>query len=138
MPSLTHGDAQDLLDTFKRGWEKRDPELILEAFDRDAEYREDPFGPPLAGSNAIRELWNHVAATQAHVEFDAERIWVSGSTVLTSWHAAYTLRASGERRRVRGFMTLELNDDRKVQRLRQWAVERVVGTDSTMPPEGEE
>lgn len=138
MPSLTHGDAQDLLDTFKRGWEKRDPELILELFDRDAEYREDPFSPPLAGSNDIRALWNHIAAIQAHVEFDAERIWVSGSTVLTSWHAAYTTRASGERRRVRGFMTLELNDDHKVQRFRQWAVERVVGTDSTMPPEGEE
>ena len=137
MPSLSPGDGQDLLDTFKRGWEKRDPELILSLFASDAEYRENPFDPSLAGSNAIRERWNDICASQAHVEFDAERIWVSGSTVLSSWHAAYTLRASGERRRVRGFMTLELSDDRLVHRLRQWALERAVGTDSTFAAEGE-
>lgn len=137
MPSLSPGDGQDLLESFKRGWEKRDPELILALFDTDAEYREHPFGNPLAGSNAIRELWNDICASQAHVEFDAERTWVSGSTVLSSWHAAYTLRANGERHRVRGFMTLELNDARLVHRFRQWPIERVVGTDSTLEAEGE-
>src|SRR5215210_7570704 len=115
MPSLSPGDGQDLLETFKRGWEKRDPELILAMFDADAEYREHPFGPVLAGSNAIRELWNGIAASQTHVEFDAERVWVSGSTVLSSWHAAYTVLATGERRRVRGFITLEVNEGGRVQ-----------------------
>ena len=137
MPSLSPGDGQDLLDSFKRGWEKRDPELVLALFDDAAEYRENPFSAPLTGSNAIRQLWNDICASQAHVEFDAERIWVSGSTVLSSWHAAYTVRASGERRRVRGFMTLEVNDQRLVHRFRRWALERAVGTDTTFAAEGE-
>jgi limonene-1,2-epoxide hydrolase len=132
MATLTHGDAQDLLAAFKEGWERRAPDLIVELFTSDAEYRPHPFVDPLQGLNAIRALWNEIAATQAHVEFDAERIWVSGATVLASWHAAYTARATSERFRVRGFMTMEINESSpiRVQRLKQWPIERVVGTDS--------
>ena len=37
----------------------------------------------------------------------------------------------GGRVRVRGFMTLELDDARLIGRFRQWPVEKLVGTDST-------
>jgi limonene-1,2-epoxide hydrolase len=130
--TITHGDAQDLLAAYKRGWERRSPDMILELFASDIDYRSDPFAEPLIGLNAVRALWNDVAATQAHVEFDAERIWVSGATVLASWHAAYTHRTTAERVRMRGFMTLELGDDGRVQRFRQWPLQRLVGTDSTL------
>jgi limonene-1,2-epoxide hydrolase len=137
MATLTHGDAQDLLAAFKEGWERRSPDMIIELFDADAEYRPDPFAEPLRGLNEIRALWNDLAATQAHVEFDAERIWVSGWTVLSSWHAAYTRRATAERVRARGFMTMEVNesDPHRIQRLKQWPLERVVATDSTFEAE---
>jgi limonene-1,2-epoxide hydrolase len=140
MPTLTPGDAQDLLASFKQGWERRAPDMIVELFDANAEYRPDPFAESLQGINAIRALWNDIVATQTHVEFDAERIWVSGATVLASWHAAYTRRANSERVRARGFMTLELNDaqPRRVQRFKQWPLERVVGSDSTFAAEGGE
>lgn len=135
MPTPTHGDAQDLLAEFKRGWEERRPGLIVDLFADDADYRAEPFSEPLLGANAIRERWNEMCATQVHVEFDAERIWVSGTTVLASWHAAYTRRATAERVRAHGFMTMELAADGRVQRFRQWPVERVVGRDSTFHPE---
>jgi len=140
MATLTHGDAQDLLATFKQGWERRQPDTILDLFDEGAEYRPDPFSDPLQGLNAIRALWNDVAATQANVEFDAERIWVSGNTVLASWHGAYTQRTSAQRVRVRGFLTMELGDSTpwRIQRMKQWPAERVVGTDSTFEAEPEE
>ncbi|CAN5826439.1 hypothetical protein BH24CHL5_BH24CHL5_05710 [soil metagenome] len=136
MPAFSHGDAQDLLAAFKDGWEGRAPDTIVDLFDEHADYRADPFSEPLSGVVAIRALWNDVAASQANVEFDAERIWVNGSTVLASWHAAYTRRATAERVRVRGFMTLELGDDRLVQRFRQWPSEQVVGSDTTFNAEG--
>lgn len=139
MATFSHGDAQDLLAAFKRGWERRAPDELLELFDRDIDYRADPFAEPLIGLNAVRALWNDVAATQANVEFDAENIWVNGATVLASWHAAYTRRATAERVRTRGFMTMELGDDRRIRRLRQWPTERVVGEDRTFEAEmGEE
>ena len=136
MPALTHGDAQDLLARLQRAWEGRDPDAILALFNEDAEFRHDPFAQPLSGSNAIRAHWNELVATQVHVEFEAERIWVSGRTVLASWHGAHTRRRTSERVRQRGFLTMELGDDRLVTRFRQWPTERVVGVDTTARPEG--
>jgi hypothetical protein len=131
MPNLTPGDGQDLLDKFKQGWEARDPNAIMALFDDDAEFRADPFAEPLSGSIEIRRYWNDVCARQAHVEFDAERIWVSGMSVLASWHGAYTRRATAERVRARGFMAFELNERLAVMRFRGWPLERVVGLDGS-------
>ena len=128
---LTPGDGQDLLARFKQAWERCDPEAAVALFRGDAEYRFDPFEAPLLGSNAIRAYWNDAAATQLHVDFDAERVWVVGRTVLASWHAAFTRRASGERVRYRGFMTLELDDGGLVTRFREWSLGRTVGLDRT-------
>jgi hypothetical protein len=132
---MTPGDGQDLLARFKRAWERRDPDLAVSLFSEHAEYRFDPFEPALVGSNAIREYWNESAATQANVEFDAERVWVVARTVLASWHAAFTRRGTAERVRYRGFMTLELDDAGLVERFREWAIGRTVGVDGTFPPE---
>ena len=136
MADLTPGDGQDLLDAYKRAWERRDPELAVSLFSEDAEYREDPFEEPLRGANAIRAYWNEAAASQVNVEFDAERVWVVGRTVLASWHAAYTRRTTAERVRLRGFMTLELDAAGKVFRFREWWHRREVGVDSTVRPAG--
>jgi len=124
---LTPGDGQDLLQRYKRAWEERDPDQAVALFREDGVYRFDPFEPELGGANAIRAYWNEQVADQADVEFDTERVWASGRTVLASWHAAYTRRSSGERRRIRGFMTLELDPDGLVSRFREWAIARTVG-----------
>jgi len=128
---LTPGDGQDLFARFKRAWEERDPDAMMELFSDDAEYRSDPFMEPLMGLVAVREHWNGVVAAQDHIEFDAERVWVSGRTVLGSWHVALTERATAERVRVRGFSTMELDDHGRIVRMREWPVRRVVGIDSS-------
>lgn len=128
---LTPGDGQDLFARFKQAWEGRDPDAMLELYGDDAEYRIDPFQEPMIGLNAIREHWNGVVAAQDHIEFDAERVWVSGRTVLGSWHVALTERATADRVRVRGFSTVELDDHGRIARMREWPVRRVVGVDSS-------
>lgn len=137
MTPLTPGDAQDFIDRYKRAWEARDPDLAMQLYRDDAEQRIDPFDEPAIGANAIRAIWNDVASTQDHVEFDAERTWAVARTVLASWHAAFTRRSNAERVRIRGFSTFELDDDGLIQRARQWAIARIVGTDSTFSPEGD-
>ena len=129
--NLTPGDGQDLFARFKRAWEGRDPDALLELYSAEAEYRIDPFMEPMQGLNAIRAHWNGVVAAQDHIEFDAERVWVSGRTVLGSWHAALTERATADRVRVRGFSTMELDDQGRIVRMREWPVRRVVGIDSS-------
>lgn len=131
MAELTHGDAQDLLASWKRGWQARNPDLIVDLFDENADYRAGPFADTLSGTVAIRALWNEIVASQVHVDFDAENIWSVGRTVLASWHAAYTIAATAERIRVNGFMTAELNEQGLIQRLRQWPIEKSVGQDTT-------
>ena len=135
MPNLTPGDAQDLLAAYKAGWERRDPDRLMELFADNAEFRADPFESDLIGANAIRAYWNDFAANSANTEFDAERTWAAGPTALASFHAAYTRRADGARVRRRGFMQLEVDDDRRVVRFRQWSVERNVGNDSSFKVE---
>jgi len=132
--TLTPGDAQDLLERFKRAWERLDVDAAVALFRDDAEYRPDPFEAPLVGGNAIRAYWNDIAATETHREFDAERVWVAGMTVLASWHGAVTAQAAGERRRYRGFMTLELDDAGLIGRGRLWSLARSVGRDGTFRP----
>lgn len=132
MPTLTPGDGQDILDAFKRATEQRDPDAGTSLFSEHAEWRPDPFEDPITGANAIREHWNLLAATQVNVEFDPERTWVFENAVLSSWHGATTDRSTGRRTRLRGFLTLEVDDERKIQRFRQWEVMRVVGQDSTV------
>ena len=109
---------------------------MLELYAEDAEYRLDPFMPPLVGANAIRRHWNALGASQDHIEFDAERVWVSGRTVLGSWHAALTQRVSADRVRLRGFSTMELDDAGLIVRMREWPVTRTVGIDSSYKPKG--
>ena len=137
MRTLTIGDGQDLLDAYKRAWERRDVDLAVSLFSEDAEYRPDPFEEPHRGANAIRAMWNDISANEVHVEFDAERIWVSGRTVLANYHAAYTDRGNSDRVRVRGFLTFEVDDRGKVWRAREWPVSQVVGKDQTWTPLGE-
>lgn len=136
MSGYTHGDAQDLLARYKRAWERRDVDLVLELFDPDAEFRLDPFEPALVGANDIRAWWNRTVAGIDHVEFDVERTWLAGETVLASFHAAWTERPTAARTRTRGFLTFELGPDGLVRRLRGWSRMKVVGTDSTFRPEG--
>lgn len=135
--NLTPGDGQDLLARYKHAWERRDVDAMLELYAPDADYRPDPFAEPLSGSVAIRAHWNDVVAAQAHVEFDAERVWVSGRTVLGSWHAAYTERTSSNRMRVRAFSTIELSDAGAITRMRDWPLLRDVGTDTRFEAERE-
>lgn len=134
--TLTPGDGQDLLARFKSAREVRDPDAMMELFADSCVYHPDPFEGPLDGEIAIRAHWNDVAAEQLRVDFDAERVWVSGRTVLASWHAAFTRVASAERVRVRGFSTLELDADGLIARMRDWPTSRIVGIDSGHQPSG--
>ncbi len=131
-----HGDGQDILERYKRAREARDVDAAMELYAADAEHRDDPFREPHQGSNAIRAMWNDIATNEVNVEFDAERIWVAGRTVLAAWHAAYTDATNGDRVRLRGFATLELDGAGLVERLREWPVSKVVGQDGTYTATG--
>ena len=118
--NLDHRAAADLLDRFVRARTSFDGDAWTDLFSPDVEFHEDPFEPPLVGSNAVRAFLLAASAAEEQVEWTVERHWVVAPAILASWHASYVRRSDRARVRVAGFMTLEMTDDGRVGRLRQW------------------
>ena len=118
---IDYAAAGDLLDAYGRAWETFDGDAWVAIFREQAEYHNDPFGPPLIGRNALRAYLLDAAEAQRDVDFTIERHWVSGPTVLAAWHVAFVRRSSGRLVRLAGFMTLEIAQDGRIARFREWA-----------------
>ena len=121
--TLDHAAAEAVLDRFAKAWKTFDGDAWVELFTDDAEFREDPFEPPLVGRNAVRAYLLGAAELQEQVDFTAERHWVVDPTILVAWHASYVARDDRATVRLAGFMTLEMRDGR-IARLRQWVHRR--------------
>jgi ketosteroid isomerase-like protein len=117
--TIDYAAAGDLLGRYGRAWETFDGDAWVDLFTDDAEYREDPFEPPLVGHNAVRAYLLKAAELQEDVSFTVERHWVVDPTVLVVWHAGYIQRSDRAQVRLAGFMTLEMRDG-KIARLREW------------------
>jgi ketosteroid isomerase-like protein len=118
--TLDHAAASDLLERYRRAWESFDGDAWTDLFTDDVEYHEDPFEPALVGHNAVRAYLLEASGRQQDVEFTVERHWVAGSTVLAAWHASYVQRTDDARVRLAGFMTMEVADDGRIARFREW------------------
>jgi ketosteroid isomerase-like protein len=118
--TVDQASASDLLDRYKAAWETFDGDAWTDLFTEDAEYHEDPFEPPLVGSNAIRAYLLDASRTQDQVDVTVERHWVVDPTILAAWHASYVRVPTRVRVRLAGFMTLEIADDGRISRLREW------------------
>lgn len=125
--TIGYAEAGELLAAFARARERFDGDLVVSLFSADAEYHEDPFGPPIVGHNAIRARWLEAAATQDQVEFTIERHLVSGATIVAIWHLSSVLREDGGRRRASGVLVLDTRNG-EIERLREWSQERRTDT----------
>jgi ketosteroid isomerase-like protein len=117
---IDYAAAGAWLEAYGAAWQAFDGDGWVALFTDDAEYHEDPFGSPLVGRNALRAYLLEAAASQRDVEFTVERHWVSGTTVLAAWHAAYVRQAGGQHVRLAGFLTAEVEPDGRVSRFREW------------------
>jgi ketosteroid isomerase-like protein len=119
---IDYAAAGELLAAYGRARESFDGDAWTGLFTDDAEYHNDPFGPPVVGHNGLRAWLLAAAASQRDVEFTVERHWVSGATVLAAWHVAFVGR-SREQVRLAGFLVMEVVPDGRINRLREWAVQ---------------
>jgi ketosteroid isomerase-like protein len=118
---IDYAAAGDLLAAYGRAWESFDGDGWVAIFSDDAEYHNEPFGPPMVGHNALRAYLLEAAESQRDVEFTIERHWVSGTTILAAWHVSFTRRSTGQLVRLAGFMTMEVARDGRIDRFREWA-----------------
>ena len=118
--SLDHATAADLLDRYGRAWKAFDGDAWTDLFTDDVEYHEEPFESPMVGHNAVRAYLLEASGRQQDVEFTVERHWVVAPTVLAAWHASYVRRSDLARVRLAGFLTMEIADDGRIARFREW------------------
>ncbi|MGZ8436947.1 MAG: nuclear transport factor 2 family protein [Candidatus Limnocylindrales bacterium] len=118
---IEYAAAGDLLAAYGRAWQTFDGDAWVAIFTDEAEYHNDPFGPPLIGRNALRAYLLDAAAAQRDVEFTIERHWVSGATILAAWHVAFVRQSTGQLVRLAGFLTMEVAGDGRIERFREWA-----------------
>ena len=117
---LTYAGAGELLGRYRQAWLGFDGDAWVGLFTDDAEYHDGPFDPPIVGRNALRAYLLEASERQDQLDVTFERHWVVPPTVLAAWHASYVHRATLARVQLVGFMTLELADDGRVARFREW------------------
>jgi ketosteroid isomerase-like protein len=118
---IAYAAGGELLAAYGRAWEAFDGDAWVAIFSDDAEYHNDPFGPPMVGHNALRAYLLDAAGSQRDVEFTIERHWVAGTTVLAAWHVSFVRQPTGQQVRLAGFMTMDVAGDGRIDRFREWA-----------------
>lgn len=116
---VNYADAADFLVRFAAALTAFVGDDWVALFSDDAEYHADPFVAPVVGHNGLRALLLERAAREAQPEFEIQRHWVSGATILAEWHASAVDRTGGQRVRSAGFSTFEMQHGR-CARYRQW------------------
>ncbi len=122
--TLTYAQGYDLLKALLRARTTYDGDKYTDLFSTEAEVILDPFAPPLAGHNALRAYLLEAAEAERYFDLAIERHWVSGSTVLAAWHASWTRRSDEAKVRQAGFLSAEVGDDGRIERMKHWTVTR--------------
>lgn len=110
---------RELIDTFGRGWERGDAELICSVFTPDAAFIETPFSQPDKGIAAIRAYWKDLPQHQAEVTFKSGEIYSAGPWFGTEFRATFRRRRTGEWVDARGAIFCETQDG-KISEMRMY------------------
>ena len=100
--TLSGSDAQHFLKKYKQAWETRDADLAASLFTRDARYKENPFGEPIIGREAIHDYWAAATAQQDDIRFTVTNFLHAGYILIAEWTCQYRERASGRSRELAG------------------------------------
>jgi ketosteroid isomerase-like protein len=99
---LSASDAKQFLKKYKQAWENRDADLAASLFTRDARYKENPFGEPIIGREAIHDYWAGATAQQEDIRFTVTNYLHTGYVLIAEWTCQYRDRASGRPRELAG------------------------------------
>jgi uncharacterized protein (TIGR02246 family) len=106
-PALTR-----IMETYRRAWETRDAELILDIFSEDATYQENPFSEPLVGHEGIRRYWEQATGNHRDIRFRWRPAYSGESLHVLEWQAEFARTDSGRHVELRGVMLVELRGER--------------------------
>ena len=100
--TLSASDAKQFLKKYKEAWETRDADLAASLFTRDARYKENPFGEPIIGREAIHDYWAGATAQQEDIRFTVTNFLHAGYVLIAEWTCQFRDRTSGRQRELAG------------------------------------
>ena len=112
-------DYRALIDTFGRGWERGEVDVIASVFTDDAVFLETPFSEPDQGIGAIRDYWKDIPLHQAETHFSSGEIYVAGPWFATEFRCTFRRRRTGEQVDARGAIFCETKDG-KISEMRMY------------------
>jgi nuclear transport factor 2 (NTF2) superfamily protein len=101
---LSTSDATDFLIKYKEAWETRNADLAAGLFTRDAEYRQDPFGPAIVGREAIHDFWASAKSRQEDIHFTVGKFIHSGYMLAAEWTCTYQDRPTEVKKELAGML----------------------------------
>lgn len=128
-------DAQryrELVETFARGWQEGDLDVLVSVFTADGIYLETPFSEPDRGVSAIRKAWEGVRLNHADVSFRCGEIYVAGPWFAAEFRCTFRRRRTGEPVDARGAMFCETSDGKISEMRMYW--HRFAGNRDTSKP----
>ncbi len=108
----TRALARSLIDTFGKGWEKGDLDLLMSVYVPDVVFVETPFSEPLKGTDAVRRFWAEVPYSQSEVTFSSGEIYDAGPWFSTEFKCLFRRRRTGEWVEARGAIFCETSGNR--------------------------
>lgn len=88
--AISAADANTWLRGYEQAWESRDPEKVVALFTPNASYRDNRFGRPMTGLDAIRHYWaTTVNEFQRDVNFDFQLWGIAGNQCIATWQCTF-------------------------------------------------
>lgn len=105
---------------YKKAWENRDSDLILECFTEKGIYQESPLAKPYEGHKEIKKFWeNIVVKNTKDIKFALGKCYISddGKTGFAEWECENIYK--GKHNHMVGIMILKMKGD-KISHLNEY------------------
>lgn len=119
----TRALGRQLIDAFGQAWERGKVDQLVEIFDADAVFLDDPFGDKITGAAAIRDYWKDVPYHQSEITFTSGEIFAVGPWFSTEFRVVYRRRRTGVWVDARGALFCE-TEGGKVTEMRMYWVRK--------------
>ena len=120
MNQLKEADIEKWLQKYKEAWESRNPDQAVNLFADNAQYFLSPFESPFTGKSEIRDYWEDVPIFQTNNKFQFEVLFVKENKGFAHCHGTFELVVSGDINEMDGIFEVEMDENGKCKRLRQW------------------
>lgn len=119
----TRALGRQLIDAFGQAWERGKVDQLMEIFEANASFLDDPFSDAITGAGSIRDYWKDVPYHQSEITFTSGEIFAAGPWFSTEFRVVYRRRRTGEWVDARGALFCETANG-KVTEMRMYWIRR--------------